>query len=55
MKTALPQQSEHVATQLAAIMEVIRELVGNDLVMLGFVGKLVFSCFEDLCKMTPRS
>ena len=23
--------------------------------MLGFVGKLVFSCFENLCKMTPRS
>ena len=23
--------------------------------MLGFVGKLVFSCFEDLCKMMPRS
>jgi uncharacterized protein len=38
MKTSLPKQSEHVATQLAAITEVIRELVGNDLVMLILFG-----------------
>lgn len=38
MKTSLPQQSEHVAAQLAAITDVIRELVGNDLAMLILFG-----------------
>jgi hypothetical protein len=38
MKTSLPQQSEHVATQLAAITDVIRELVGSDLAMLILFG-----------------
>jgi len=38
MKTSLPTQSEHVAQQLAAITDVIRELVGNDLVMLILFG-----------------
>ena len=38
MKTSLPKQSEHVAQQLAAITDVIRELVGNDLVMLVLFG-----------------
>jgi HEPN domain-containing protein/predicted nucleotidyltransferase len=38
MKSSLPPQSEHVATQLAAITDVIRELVGNDLVMLILFG-----------------
>lgn len=38
MKTSLPQRSEHVAEQLAAITSVIRELVGDDLVMLILFG-----------------
>lgn len=38
MKTSLPQQSEHIATQLAAITDVIRELVGSDLAMLILFG-----------------
>lgn len=38
MKTALPQQSEHAAEQLAAITNVIRELVGDDLAMLILFG-----------------
>jgi hypothetical protein len=31
MKTSLPQRSEHMAERLAAITDVIRELVGDDL------------------------
>ncbi len=31
MKTSLPERSEHVAEKLAAIADVIRELVGDDL------------------------
>jgi uncharacterized protein len=38
MKTTLPKRSEHVAEQLAAITDVIRELVGNDLAMLVLFG-----------------
>ncbi|MBN1589531.1 MAG: hypothetical protein JW888_08455, partial [Pirellulales bacterium] len=38
MKTSLPQQSEHVAEQLAAITGVIRELVGDDLAMVILFG-----------------
>lgn len=38
MKTSLPRQSEHVTTQLAAITDVIRELVGSDLAMLILFG-----------------
>jgi len=38
MKTSLPQRSEHVAEQLAAITNVIRELVGDDLAMLILFG-----------------
>lgn len=38
MKTSLPQQSEHVAEKLAAITEVIKELMGDDLVMLILFG-----------------
>jgi len=38
MKTSLPERSEHVAEQLAAITNVIRELVGDDLVMLILFG-----------------
>ena len=38
MKTSLPQRSEHVAEQLAAITNVIRELVGDDLTMLILFG-----------------
>ena len=38
MKTALPQRSEHVAEQLTAIANVVRELVGDDLVMLILFG-----------------
>ena len=38
MKTSLPQRSEHVAEQLAAIANVIRELVGDDLAMLILFG-----------------
>jgi len=38
MKTTLPERSEHVAGQLAAITGVIRELVGDDLVMLILFG-----------------
>lgn len=38
MKTSLPQRSEHVAEQLAAITDVIRELMGDDLVMLVLFG-----------------
>ena len=37
-KTSLPERSEHVAEQLAAITDVIRELVGDDLVMLILFG-----------------
>ncbi len=38
MKTSLPQRSELVAEQLAAIADVIRELVGDDLAMLILFG-----------------
>ena len=38
MKTSLPQRSEHVAERLAAIANVIRELVGDDLAMLILFG-----------------
>ena len=38
MKTSLPQRSEHVAERLAAITDVIRELVGDDLAMLLLFG-----------------
>lgn len=38
MKTSLPERSEHVAEQLAAITEVIKELMGDDLVMLILFG-----------------
>ena len=38
MKTSLPQRSEHVAEQLAAITDVIRELLGDDLDMLILFG-----------------
>ena len=38
MKTALPERSEHVADQLAAITDVIRELVSDDLAMLILFG-----------------
>lgn len=38
MKTSLPQRSEHVAEQLAAITDVIRELVGDDLAMVILFG-----------------
>jgi HEPN domain-containing protein/predicted nucleotidyltransferase len=38
MKTTLPERSEHVAQQLAAISGVIRELVGDDLAMLILFG-----------------
>ena len=38
MKTSLPQPSEHVAEQLAAITNVIRELIGDDLAMLILFG-----------------
>ncbi len=38
MKTSLPERSEHVAEKLAAIADVIRELVGDDLAMLILFG-----------------
>ncbi|MBN1909342.1 MAG: HEPN domain-containing protein [Pirellulales bacterium] len=38
MKTSLPQQSEHVTEQLAAITGVIQELVGGDLAMVILFG-----------------
>ncbi len=38
MKTTLPKRSEHVAEQLAAITNVIRELVGDDLAMVILFG-----------------
>ena len=38
MKTILPERSEHMADRLAAITNVIRELVGDDLAMLVLFG-----------------
>ena len=38
MKTSLPQRSEHMAERLAAITDVIRELVGDDLIMIVLFG-----------------
>lgn len=38
MKTSLPERSEHVADQLAAITNVVKELVGDDLAMLILFG-----------------
>ena len=38
MQTSLPERSEHVAEQLTAIVNVIRELVGDDLAMLILFG-----------------
>ena len=38
MRTSLPQRSEHVAAQLTAIANVVRELVGDDLAMLILFG-----------------
>ena len=38
MKAAFPERSEHVAEQLAAITNVIRELVGDDLAMVILFG-----------------
>ncbi len=38
MKTTLPQRSEHMTEQLAGITDVVRELVGDDLVMLILFG-----------------
>ena len=38
MKTSLPERSEHVAEKLAAITEIVREVVSDDLVMLILFG-----------------
>ena len=45
MKTSLPKRSEHIAEKLAAITDVIRELMGDDLVMLILFGSYARGTF----------